>query len=82
MLKYPNESIAILQKQFASVDPKIIEAATKEIILPQIIKDGKMTEDMWKTTNTVLVESGLIDKPLDLKEGGFWTNEYIGDAGL
>lgn len=82
MLKYPEQSIEILKKQFSNVDPRIVEATTREIILPQVIKDGKMTEAQWKDTNTVLLESGLIDKALDIKEGVVWTNEYIGDASI
>ncbi len=46
------------------------------------LKDGKMTEAMWKDTITTLVESGQIDKPLDAKEGLLWTNELIGNPTL
>ena len=80
MLQHPDESIAILQKEFKSVDPKIIEQVVRDTILPRITKDGKMTQAMWEATNTVLVESGQIAKPVDTKEGVLWTNEYIGNA--
>ncbi len=82
MLQHPDESIALLQKSFSAVQPAVIEKAVREVILPQVPKDGKMTSEMWAATNQVLVESGLIDKPLDTKEGGFWTNEYIGNANV
>jgi NitT/TauT family transport system substrate-binding protein len=79
MLQYPNESIALLQKTFNQVDPQIVADSLKTIVLPQVPKDGKMTEAMWKDTNTVLFESGLVKQPIDTKEGGIWTNEYIGN---
>ncbi len=80
MLQHPNESIALLKKSFGGVPPEIVEQAVKEVILPRIPKDGKMTEEMWKATADVLLESGQVDKPIDVKEGGIWTNEYLGDA--
>ncbi len=80
MLQHPKESIALLQRFFSSVDPKIVEDSVNQIILPQVPKDGKMTEAEWKATNNVLVESGLIKEPIDTREGVIWTNEYIGDA--
>lgn len=80
MLQHPKESIALLQRFFSSVDPKIVEDSVSQIILPQVPKDGKMTEADWKATNNVLLESGLIKEPIDTREGVIWTNEYIGDA--
>ncbi len=82
MLQHPDESILLLQKSFKSVDPKIIDQVVREIILPQVKPDGKMTEAMWKETNSVLLESGQIQSPLDTKEGVMWTNEYIGNPAL
>ncbi len=82
MLQHPDESIALLKKDFNGVPPEIIDQAVRDVILPRIPKDGKMTKEMWDSTNQVLVESGQIDKPLDTKEGGFWTNEYIGNANV
>jgi ABC-type nitrate/sulfonate/bicarbonate transport system substrate-binding protein len=82
VIQHPAEAIALLQKDFASVPPQIIEQSMREVILPQIPKDGKMTEAMWTATNTVLYESGLIKQPLDIKEGALWTNQYIGDASV
>ena len=82
LLQHPDQSIALMQKDFNSIDPKIIEAAMRNVILPAVRKDGKMSEDMWTATNTVLQEAGMIQKPLDIKEGGIWTNEYIGNANV
>ncbi len=82
LLQHPDEAIALLKKDFSAVDPAVVEDAVRQVILPQIRKDGKMTPDMWNATNQVLVESGLIEQPLDTKEGGFWTNEYIGNASV
>ncbi len=80
MLKYPEESIRILQKTFSSIDAKLVEQSIRESVLPQVVKDGKMTEEMWQATTRVLFDSGVVDKPLDPKEGVLWTNKYVGDA--
>ncbi len=82
ILTHPDEAVSILQKDFASVDPKIVEDSVRTTIIPQVPKDGRMSEAMWKATNTVLLEAGLIQAPVDSKEGVVWTNDYIGDASV
>jgi NitT/TauT family transport system substrate-binding protein len=82
ILKYPDQALKILQDTFPKVDPAIIEQGFRNTILPQVTQDGKMTAEMWDNTNTVLLDAGIIDKPLSTEEGGLWTNEYIGDATL
>lgn len=80
VIQYPEETLKFLQEgPFSNVDPSFVEAAFYDLILPQIeaVEDGLMTEDAWTNTNEVLVESGVIEEPLDATEGGFWTNEYI-----
>jgi ABC-type nitrate/sulfonate/bicarbonate transport system substrate-binding protein len=77
LTKHPDESVALLQKAFKDVPPEIIESSVRRVILPQIKADGRMTRDGWIATNIVLLESGQIDKPLDISEGGLWTNQYI-----
>ena len=80
LLQHPQEGTAVVQKAQSKVPPNIVQNAMKDTILPQIPKDGKMDENMWKATNTVLLESGMIKQALDVKEGKVWTNAYIGDA--
>ncbi len=82
ILKYPDQALKILQETFSKVDPAVIEKGFKETILPQVLADGKMSGDMWDNTNTVLVDAGIIDKPVSTDEGGVWTNKYVGDATL
>lgn len=77
LAKHPDEAVALLQAAFKDVQPEIIAASVRQVVLPQIKADGRMTQDGWTATNTVLLESGQIDKPLDISEGGFWTNQYI-----
>lgn len=80
VLQHPAEAIALLQKDFASVPPQIVEQSMRDVILPQIPRDGRMNEEMWTATNTVLFESGLVKQALDIKEGALWTNQFIGNA--
>lgn len=82
ILKYPDQALKILQAQFSKVDPSVIENAFNKTILPQVKEDGKFDSAMWENTNTVLVDAGIIDKPVDTAEGVVWTNKYIGDASL
>lgn len=82
ILKYPDEALKILQAQFSKVDPEIIKNAFEKTILPQVKPDGKFDAAMWENTNTVLVDAGIIDKPVSTDEGTLWTNAYIGDASL
>lgn len=80
IIQYPEQALRLLQEgPFSETDPAIIEDAFYATILPQVEKlpDGLMTEEMWDATNTVLLEAGVIDSPIDVAEGGFWTNEYI-----
>jgi len=79
LLQHPQEGQAVIQKAMSAVPQDIVQNAMKDIILPQIPKDGKMSEDMWTATNTVLLESGMIKQALDVKDGKVWTNSYIGD---
>jgi len=80
LLQHPQEGTAVVQKVMKDVPADLVQNAMKDIILPQISKDGKMTPAEWQATNTVLVESGLLKAPLDVSEGNVWTNAYIGDA--
>jgi NitT/TauT family transport system substrate-binding protein len=80
IIQYPERSLRILQTgPFSHVDPDVIEAAFYRVVLPQVeaLPDGVMTEEQWEATNTVLLEAGVIDEPIDVSEGTFWTNEYI-----
>jgi ABC-type nitrate/sulfonate/bicarbonate transport system substrate-binding protein len=79
-IQHPEESIKLMQKEFEPVAPNLVESFMKETVLPQAIKDGKMSSSGWEQVNKVLVASGAIKAPIDTKEGGVWTNEYIGDA--
>lgn len=84
IIDYPEAALRILQEgPFSESDPAIIENAFYATILPQVEKlpSGLMTEEMWEATNTVLLEAGVIEEPVDVSEGGFWTNEYIDEAG-
>lgn len=82
IIAYPDQAIALLQKDFSSVDPQIVNDTLRQIVFPQVPRDGRMTPDMWSATNTVLVESGLTNQPLDTADGTVWTNAYLGDASL
>lgn len=80
LLQHPAEGTAVVQKAVSSVPADIVNSAMKDIILPQVGKDGKMSPDQWQATNQVLLESGMIKQPMDVSEGKVWTNAYIGDA--
>ncbi len=82
ILKYPAAALTLLKKIFSAVDPAVVEVSFNNTIKPQIKQDGKMDEAMWKSTNSVLIEAGIITKPIDTAAGTIWTNEYIGDASL
>lgn len=84
IIEHPEEALRVLQEgPFADSDPEIIEKAFYATILPQVeaLPSGLMTEEQWEQTNTVLLEAGVIDQPVDVAEGGFWTNEYIDEEG-
>jgi NitT/TauT family transport system substrate-binding protein len=82
ILQYPDEALKILQAQFSKVDPDVVKTGFEKTVLPQLHPDGKFDAGMWQNTNTVLVDAGVIEKPLSTDEGGLWTNRYIGDASL
>jgi NitT/TauT family transport system substrate-binding protein len=75
--KHPETAIKLLQKTFSKVDPKTIEDSFNSNILPNIPANGTMDEAMWESTNRLLIDTGLIDKPLDVSEGRVWTNSFI-----
>jgi NitT/TauT family transport system substrate-binding protein len=75
--KHPETAIKLLQKTFSKVDPTTIEDSFNSNILPNIPANGTMDEAMWESTNRLLIDTGLIDKPLDVSEGGVWTNSFI-----
>lgn len=82
ILKYPDKALVLLQKDFSKVDPKVIADGFNATIKPQIKPDGKFDASMWQNTNQVLLDAGIITKPIDTAEGKVWTNEYIGDASV
>lgn len=79
IIQQPETALAILQEIWSDVDPDIVAEAFESTILPQVqaVENGLMTEEQWEATNTVLVEAGLVDEPIDVSEGSFWTNDYI-----
>lgn len=79
IIQHPQDAMPIIEKKFSTIDPKVIDSSV-QTILPLLVKDGKMTEDGWKATNTVLQEAGIVKQPMDTTEGHFWTNDYIGDT--
>jgi ABC-type nitrate/sulfonate/bicarbonate transport system substrate-binding protein len=82
IIKYPDASLEMLKKEFPKVDPTIITSAFNDTIKKQIKPDGKFDQSMWEATNTVLVDAKIIDKPIDVSEGGIWTTEYISDPSV
>lgn len=82
ILAHPQESIQLLQKDFSKTDPDIISNAAKDVVFPQVPKDGKMTSGMWNNVSSVLTESGAINQPLDTSEGKIWTNKSIGNPAV
>jgi len=82
ILKYPAAALTLLKKIFEKVDPAVVEVSFNNTIKPQVKPDGKMDQAMWVSTNAVLLEAGIISKPIETAEGTIWTNEYIGDASL
>jgi NitT/TauT family transport system substrate-binding protein len=84
IIEHPEEALQVLQESaFGDADPEIIETAFYATILPQVeaLPSGLMSEEQWEQTNTVLLEAGVIEDPVDVGEGGFWTNDYIDEDG-
>jgi NitT/TauT family transport system substrate-binding protein len=84
IIEHPEEALRVLQEgPFVDTDPAIVETAFYETILPQVeaLPSGLMSQEQWEETNTVLLEAGVIESPVDVAEGGFWTNEYIDEEG-
>lgn len=82
LLQHPRESITLLEKDFDKLDPSVVQAAVNSVMLPQVPKDGKMTQDVWNMTDTVLVEAGILKQRVDVSEGALWTNAYLTDASV
>lgn len=82
ILKHPDAALTLLKKDFSAVDPAVVETSFNNTIKPAVKPDGKMDEAMWKSTNQVLIDAGIITTPISTAEGTIWTNEYIGDASV
>lgn len=81
-LAHPDEVVGIIQKDFPKVDPDVVAASLKEIVFPQVVKDGRMSREGWDATSLVLQQLGVLAQPIDTAEGGIWTNEYIGQTAV
>lgn len=77
VLDSPDEAISLMQESFAEMDADVIEESMREVIIPQVPRDGLMTTEMWEATSGVLEGSGTITEALDAKEGTLWTNDYL-----
>jgi ABC-type nitrate/sulfonate/bicarbonate transport system substrate-binding protein len=82
ILKHPEAALVLLKNAFSAVDPAVVETAFNNTIRPAVLPDGKMTQAMWNSTNSVFVEAGILTKAIDTTEGTLWTNAYIGDASV
>ena len=65
----------VLQQYFPTVKAETLTNALNDVIVPQMPKDGRMTQAGWDKVVKVL--SSVNNKPLDTSEGVLWTNKYL-----
>lgn len=70
----PAETVPLLKKYFNMPDELIVKSLKS--LEGAFGNRGLMSEDTWKNAGMVMFESGAIEKPMDIKEGKFWTNAY------
>lgn len=75
----PEDTAVAIQPFFEGVDVKILEQSLKDISYA-FQGDGSMTEESWSKALKPLrdlSEVSKITQDFDIKENGFWTNNYI-----
>lgn len=77
ILKHPAEALALLQKEYSTVDPQVIKESFDQTTVPNIPANGQFDASMWQSTGQVLQQGGSIPKPLDPAPNVIWTNNYI-----
>jgi NitT/TauT family transport system substrate-binding protein len=66
----------ILKPMFPNIPAKALELAL-ERDKDTYPKNCRMTKAMWDNNVQVSLDIKMITKPLDVSEGGFWTNRFI-----
>lgn len=75
ILDQPEEAKRALLRDF-KVEPDLL-SRSMDNLAPAYRRNGRMDEETWRKTIEVFVQGGVISKPLDPREGVFWTNEYL-----
>ncbi|MBI2370841.1 MAG: hypothetical protein HYV08_11505 [Deltaproteobacteria bacterium] len=76
MLDQPEESRRALALHFPKIHPAVF-GVSLERIRKRLVRDGRMVEAEWRNLMALSLEAELLKRPLDTKEGGFWTNRFI-----
>lgn len=72
ILDGPKDAEQVLAKTWEGLDPDIATKMFNQTVLPTVLGDKEMTEDMWKKAAEFLVQSGSLDSVPDSRQGGFW----------
>lgn len=75
ILDQPEEAKRALQRDF-KVEPDLLSRSVDNLA-PAYRRNGRMDEETWRKTMEVFVQGGVISRPLEVREGFFWTNEYL-----
>ncbi|MBI3075852.1 MAG: ABC transporter substrate-binding protein [Deltaproteobacteria bacterium] len=76
LIERPEEAKQVLQPFFPHISPRIMSVSV-DAIKETIARDGRMTEAEWRNVVRILMESGAIPRPVETREGVWWTNAHI-----